>query len=327
MYLEQARQLARVLGRLQQDSALVLGGHVEDRLRHGADHIQHRFAIAGRHQVGDPVAENHRVDEGVLPPEGAAACMVQPDRLHQLVRQPPLLAELGARLGVVEPQRCGFAAREHHVIVVGPGQQLVVLLAQHGVHGEHADVLHQRRDKGFVGIARTRDHGNAPRRRRRVHAPPPVVRQVEAVFAGAGHFHEAEAEHERLDGAQSHVGQCARDARARLRKTVIAGIDRPEDLGRQRLVVLDKRGDLAQLDIRVAGQLQRLRRHGGERRQLRGRQNLFQFRSDHPWCCCGERANRRRDRLRGTPGVYRWTAGVTEGPRTRPWFPYVAKSG
>ena len=234
--------------------------------------------------------------------------MVLSNRIHEVLGKAPLFAEQPADVGMIEPQPLGLAVREHQVVALDLGQHAVIFIAEHGVQGEHADVLHERRDEGLIGVARAGDPGDASRRRRRVHRAPPVVHQVELALALTGHVHEAEPKHDRLHRGEPQVGQRPLDRRARLREGVVAGVDRREDLRRERLVVLDHQRDVAYLNVRVACQVQQLHRDRWKSGKLRRVEDLGKSGGAHR----GVYVQYALGNASSRTSCYRWLAARTE---------------
>ena len=228
--------------------------------------------------IAGDVAERDRADDlaGVVGRRGGA--FVVADRDDDLVGQPPALGDHRADLGVLDFKDFDLVADELAVVAAGPFDLGEVIVLEDEVHRDHADVLEQPGEEGFVrglrmpgGLARELGPDG------REQPPPPIGGVVEPGLAvGFEGADEAEAQHEALDRGEAEHHEGFADGGAAFAEAVEAGVDGAEDLGGDRLVVLDDRGELVHRDLGVRGEFDDLERHRRERRERGAVEDVFE---------------------------------------------------
>ena len=151
-----------------------------------------------------------------------------------------------------------------------------VLLAEHLVQHQHADVHQQRGQEALFLLDQVHLGGDGAGRGGGVDAAPPVGQVLEALGLGLGQVgHQREAQHQRLDRLQPQDHQRMGDGADALAAAVEAGVDRAEDLGGQRRVLGDDVRDLGDVHLVLLGQFQHLDRDRRQRRQRRALPNAL----------------------------------------------------
>ena len=142
-------------------------------------------------------------------------------------------------------------------VVVGSGHvdYLEIPVTMNTPECDHADILDEGGDEGLVGIDLVfgLDHlGQRACDTCTEERTAPVLVEVETDFVpvvAIGDLHQAEPEHETLDGLESEKGDRLSDVATSSGQSVVARVDGSKNPGGHRLVTLDGLFDLTKVDI------------------------------------------------------------------------------
>ena len=245
-------------------------GDIEPLLSEGVVAIERPPCFFPDEDVGDAAAEPDALHERADFVRSLMGLFVVADRGDENRREVPLLGEGGADLSVVGAQACLFHFEQLLMVEACVAEDGFVVRAQRLRHGQHAEVLEQSAEEGFLGLDHAEFLGEIARRRGGVEAPLPEREQVEGLLAAVREVgHEAEAEREGLDAVEPEHDQGVADGADGVGLAVKAGIDGLEDLGGQRRVVLDRVGDVLDVHVVLLNEIDHFHRDRRQARQPR----------------------------------------------------------